>query len=248
MRLARCNLLFRSHEVSGLLRQSLQTLLPFEGAAPFHHFMVRHCLANDLKSILEVYVIWYGLNKLPFDTFFSEYKKSAQKSRYVLSLVRMPVPPAFTHLPFPLSWRRLVPPAPPRSVTFPAELFQPTVTSALHMLDQSRTVRAGSTGASYSGQAVLASALAFPTQPVAMRKIVYQRLLDAFPHPSDAHALVEKGALCAVRGCVCFVSDHLGECPLSLARYMLRQQVFYIACPPHYLDLFFLTPHSPHQS
>jgi hypothetical protein len=82
VRLARCNLLFRSHEVSGLLRQSLQMLLPFEGAAPFHHFMVRHCLANDLKSILEVYVIWYGLNKLPFDTFFSEYKKSAQKSRY----------------------------------------------------------------------------------------------------------------------------------------------------------------------
>ena len=68
------------------------------------------------------------------------------------------------------------------------------------MLDQSRTVRAGSTGASYSGQAVLASALAFPTQPIAMRKIVYQRLLDAFPHPSDAHALVEKGAL---RGCTC---------------------------------------------
>lgn len=85
VRLSRCNLLFRSHDVTGQLRAVLQTVLPFERVAPFHHFMVRHCLANDLKSILEVYLIWYGLNKLPFDEFFNEFKRFApDQVKYVV--------------------------------------------------------------------------------------------------------------------------------------------------------------------
>jgi hypothetical protein len=85
--LARCNLLFRSSEVTGQLRHALQILLPFERVSPFHHFMIRHCLQHDLKSILEVYLIWYGLNKLPFDAFFDNYKKfSSDIARFIFFL------------------------------------------------------------------------------------------------------------------------------------------------------------------
>jgi hypothetical protein len=82
VRLSKCNLLFRPLDLSGNVRLTLDTLLPYEVEAPFHHFMVRHCLEHDLQPVLEAYTVWHNLYKCSFDTFYPIYKKTASSSGY----------------------------------------------------------------------------------------------------------------------------------------------------------------------
>ncbi len=87
VRLSKCNLLFRPLDLSGNVRLTLDTLLPYEVEAPFHHFMVRHCLEHDLQPVLEAYTVWHNLHKCSFDTFYPVYKKTASSTGYACVLL-----------------------------------------------------------------------------------------------------------------------------------------------------------------
>lgn len=64
IRLAKVNMLFRPMESDGQLKEFLNLFLPFGATSPFHEYMIRYCLDNDLESVLEAYVVWYSLFKV----------------------------------------------------------------------------------------------------------------------------------------------------------------------------------------
>ena len=82
IRLSKTNLLFRPLDATGNLAASLDAILPMETDAPFHHFMIRHCLTHKMQPVLEAYSIWYGMHKMSYDVFFPTYKKSAASAGY----------------------------------------------------------------------------------------------------------------------------------------------------------------------